>query len=113
MRDISHLITAKNTLFIVSDNTEYIAKVFLGLREDGQIDTVHFEELLSYRTAYDEWWTSLKKDFIKYSKLHGININTGVVFSKDWIENFFENIVQLVESVNLDSYESKLRVFLR
>lgn len=109
MRDISHLITAKNTLFIVSDNTEYIAKVFLGLREDGQIDTVHFEELLSYRTAYDEWWTSLKKDFIKYSKLHGININTGVVFSKDWIENFFENIVQLVESVNLDSYESKLK----
>ncbi len=109
VRDIRHLITAKNTLFIVSDNTEHIAKVFLGLREDGQIDSVLFTELLSYRTAYDEWWTSLKKDFIKYSKLHEININTSVVFSKDWIENFFENIIQLIQSVNLDSYESRLK----
>ncbi len=109
VRDISHLLTAKNTLFIVSDNTEHIAKVFLGLREEGQVDSVYFAELLSYRTAYDEWWTSLKKDFIKYAKLHEININTSVVFSKDWIANFFENITQLLQSVNLDSYESRLK----
>lgn len=108
IRDIRPLVSEKNTLFIVSDNTEHIAKVFLGLREEGQIDNVCFEELLSYRTAYGDWWNRFKKDFIKYAKLHEINTNTAVAYSNDWLTNFFENLKQIPQSVNLESFESSL-----
>ena len=109
VRDIRHLINAKNTLFIVSGDAEQVSKVFLGLRETGQIHNVRFEELLSYRTAYGEWWDELKREFIKYSKLHAINTNTAVVFSNAWITNFFENLKEYPKSVNLDMFESSLR----
>jgi hypothetical protein len=109
VRDIRHLITAKNTFFILSDNSEQIAKIFFGLRESGQIGSVCFEELLSYRTAYGSWYTEVQKDFIKYSKLYGIKVNTSVFFSNDWLKNFFMNIPQIAESINLDRYEAKFK----
>jgi len=109
VRDIRHLINAKNTLFIVSDDTELVSKIFLNLRENGEIFSVSFEELLSYRTAYGNWWLELKKEFIKYSKVHEINTNTAVVFSKDWLVNFFENMKEYPKSANLDIFESCLK----
>lgn len=109
VRDIRPLINAKNTLFIVSDDVEQVSKIFLGLREDGQIHDVFFAELLSYRTAYDKWWFELKREFIKYSKLHEINVNTAVVFSMNWLTNFFENMKQYPKSVNLNAFEACLK----
>lgn len=105
-KDIRHIIKASNTLIVVSDDSENIAKVFLGLREEGQIDNVHFEELLSYKRVYGDWWNNFIKEFIKYSRLHEINTNTSVFFAKDWLTNFFESLKQFPESAYLDNYKS-------
>ncbi|MFZ5987153.1 MAG: motility associated factor glycosyltransferase family protein [Bacillota bacterium] len=105
VKDIRHIIKAPNTLIVVSDDIENIAKVFLGLREEGQIDSVHFEELLSYKRIYGDWWNNFIKEFIKYSRLHEINTNTSVFFAKDWLTNFFESLKQFPESAYLDNYK--------
>jgi len=42
------------------------------LREEGEIDSVEFNELLSYRKVYEDWWLELKKEYIKFARLHQI-----------------------------------------
>lgn len=105
-RDITHLISSKNILFIISDNTEEIAKVFLLLREEGEIDSVEFNELLSYRKVYEDWWLELKKEYIKFARLHQINTNTSVFFAEAWLTNLFEGMWQLTKSVHIKEYKS-------
>lgn len=108
-RDVSNIINAKNLLLIINDNFEDMAKYLLGLRQEGQIDNVLFDSLLSYRTLYDNWWYNFKKSFIKFSRLHQINTNTGVVFAKDWVTNFLKNLNQFSKSVRLDKYASEFK----
>ncbi|HOM01316.1 MAG TPA: DUF115 domain-containing protein [Acetivibrio sp.] len=105
-RDITSLILNENILFIISDNTEEIGRVFLSLREEGQIDNVEFNELLSYRKVYEEWWLNLKKDYIKFSRLYQINGNTSVFFAETWLTNLFEGMWQLTKSTHIKGYKS-------
>ncbi|MFZ5353320.1 MAG: motility associated factor glycosyltransferase family protein, partial [Bacillota bacterium] len=103
--DVSDILKADNTLFIVSDNSEEIAKYFLGLRLGGQIDNIEFMELISYERLYRDWWQNFKQEFIKYTKLYQINLHTSVLFKKEWFLNFCENAKVFSESVTFDNYK--------
>lgn len=105
-RDITHLISNENILFIVSDDTEEVARILLRFREEGQIDNVEFSELLSYRKVYEDWWYHLKKDYIRYAMLHQINTNTSVFFAEAWLTNLFEGMCQLAKSAHIKGYKS-------
>jgi hypothetical protein len=105
-RDITHLILNENILFIITEDTEDAGRVFLSLREEGQIDSVEFSELLSYRKVYEEWWLNLKKDYIRFAKLHQINTNTSVFFAETWLTNLFEGMLQLARSAHIKEYKS-------
>lgn len=106
VKDISHLVSAKNLLLIVSNDADDIAKTFYNFRDNGLIDNVCFEKLSSYERLYGDWWYGFQKAYIKYFKLYQINVNTAVVFANNWVTNFFENLKQFSISVRLDGYKN-------
>ncbi len=105
-RDITSLLLNENILFVVSEDTEEIGRIFLSLREEGQIDSVEFSELLSYRKVYEDWWLDLIRDYVKFARLHQININTSVFFAETWLTNLFEGMWQLTKSAHIKGYKS-------
>jgi len=48
----------------------------------------------------------LKKEYIKFARLHQINTNTSVFFAEAWLTNLFEGMWQLTKSVHIKEYKS-------
>lgn len=100
-RDVTKILKSKNVELIIADTANQIVQEIMILYQNGRINSLEFVVLPSYARLNEELIDQTKKLFAKYLRLFIVNVNTILMFKKQWLHNFLFNLKHIPESADL------------
>lgn len=98
-RDISHLLTSEDLLFIVSDQVYDIIMILARILINEGVRLFDISYLISYRSVFSDFCSHLEVEIYNMIKTLRANIGTEYVHSRKWIMNTIRNL----KSTNISS----------
>lgn len=100
-RDVTKILRAKNVEMVIADTADQIVEELKALHQNGRINSLEFLVLPSYMRLNSELIDQTKELFTKYLRLFVVNVNTNLVWKKEWLNNFLSNLKHIPESADL------------
>lgn len=109
INDFTDLFKANSIFFYIRNDISKLRNVLLKLMDTVIYQKVKIAEFIPVERNYREYFNTARKEVLKLLNDNFLSLNTRLVFSKKWTENFLENLPYTLEAAGVNKLFGKFQ----